>query len=217
MKETIKIEITKKYTTDLDTVITRENVLYLCENMALCALKRMIGYRGDYELRMYYNLVGDIKNKNNINHIFSDSYDLVQTACLFLLNYVGMKLGDTVIDRYNKQVTIRHACYSEIGAAFYKRWNYHKRTCPISYKDAEEDIEYEYIEENTINESQERAKEIVARMNLKEKHKKVLDCYLKGMGVVEISKSLGIAYATVWRHRMLLQKRYIEVTGYQVQ
>ena len=36
---------TKKYTTDLDTVITRENVLYLCENMALCALKRMIGYQ----------------------------------------------------------------------------------------------------------------------------------------------------------------------------
>ena len=214
MKETIKIEIAKKYTTDLDTVITRENVLYLCENMALCALKRMIGYRGDYELRMYYNLVGDIKNKNTINHVFSDSYDLVQTACLFLLDYVGMKLGDIVIDRYNKQVTIRHACYSEIGAAFYKRWDYHKRTYPISYKDTEEDIEC--IEENTINESQERAKAIVARMNLKEKHKKVLDCYLKGMGVVEISKSLGIAYATVWRHRMLLQQRYIEVTGYQV-
>ena len=215
MKEIIKIDVSKTYTTDLDTVITRENVLYLCENMALCALKHMIGYRGDYELRMYYNLVGDIKNKNNINHIFSDSYDLVQTACLFLLNYVGMKLGDTVIDRYNKQVTIRHACYSEIGAAFYKRWNYHKRTYPISYKDAEEDIEF--IEGNTINESQERAKAIVARMNLKEKHKKVLDCYLKGMGVVEISKSLGIAYATVWRHRMLLQQRYIEVTGYQIQ
>ena len=215
MKETIKIEIAKKYTTDLDTVITRENVLYLCENMALCALKRMIGYRGDYELRMYYNLVSDIKNKNNINHIFSDSYDLVQTACLFLLNYVGMKLGDSVIDRYNKQVTIRHACYSEIGVAFYKRWSYHKRTYPISYKDAEKDIEF--IEENSINESQERVDAIVAQMNLKEKHKKVLDCYLKGMGVVEISKSLGIAYATVWRHRMLLQQRYIEVTGYQVQ
>ena len=56
----------------------------------------------------------------------------------------------------------------------------------------------------------------MARMNLKEKHKKVLDCYLKGMGVVEIAKSLGIAYATVWRHRVLLQKKYIEVTGYQV-
>ena len=107
---------------------------------------------------MYYNLVGDIKNKNNINHIFSDSYDLVQTACLFLLNYVGMKLGDTVIDRNNKQVTIRHACYSEIGTAFYKRWNYHKRTYPISYKDAEEEIEF--IEENTVDESQERAKTI---------------------------------------------------------
>ena len=215
MKETIKIDVSKKHTTDLDTVITRENVLYLCENMALCALKRMIGYRGDYELRMYYNLVGDIKGKNNISHTFSDSYDLVQTACLFLLNYVGMKLGDTVVDRYNKQVTIRHACYSEIGAAFYKRWDYHKRTYPISYKDAEEDIES--TQENTVDDSQERADYIVARMNLKEKHKKVLDCYLKGMGVVEISKSLGIAYATVWRHRMLLQQRYIEVTGYQVQ
>ena len=99
MKETIKNDVAKKYTTDLDAVITRENVLYLCENMALCALKHMTGYRGDYELRMYYNLVGDIKGKNNINHIFSDSYYLVQTAYLLLLNYVGMKLGDTVIDR----------------------------------------------------------------------------------------------------------------------
>ena len=110
--------------------------------------------------------------------------------------------------------TIRHACYSEIGAAFYKRWNYHKRTYPISYKDVEEDIEC--IEENTVDESQERANSIVARTNLKEKHKKVLDCYLKGMGAQEVSKSLGIAYATVLRHRMLLQKRYIEVAGYQV-
>ena len=111
--------------------------------------------------------------------------------------------------------TIRHACYSEIGAAFYKRWDYHKRTYPISYKDAEEDIES--TQENTVDESKERTKEILARMNLKEKHRKVLACYLKGMGAQEISKSLGIAYATVWRHRMLLQKRYIEVTGYQVQ
>ena len=142
-------------------------------------MKHMIGYRGDYELRMYYNLVGDIKGKNNINHTFSDSYDLVQTACLFLLNYVGRKLGDTVIARNNKQVTIRHACYSEIGAAFYKRWSYHQRTYPISYKDAEEDIEY--TPENAVAESQERADTIVARMNLKEKHKKVLDCYLRGM------------------------------------
>ena len=215
MKETIKIDVSKKYTTDLDTVITRENVLYLCENMALCALKRMIGYRGDYELRMYYNLVGDIKGKNNINHTFSDSYDLVQTACLFLLNYVGMKLGDTVIDRNNKQVTIRHACYSEIGAAFYKRWSYHQKIYPIIDRDANKDIEF--TSENTVAESQERADDIVARMNLKEKHKKVLDCYLQGMGVVEISKSLGIAYATVWRHRILLQQRYIKVTGYRVQ
>ena len=50
-----------------------------------------------YTDNMYYNLVGDIKGKNNINHTFSDSYDLVQTACLFLLNYLGMKLGDRMI------------------------------------------------------------------------------------------------------------------------
>ncbi|PWM69875.1 MAG: hypothetical protein DBX59_12130 [Bacillota bacterium] len=211
-RKRISNEVLDKYTTDLDTVITRENVLYLCESMALCALKHMSAYRGDYSLRMYYNLVGDIKGKNNISHTFSDSYDLVQTACLFLLEYVGMKLGDKVIDRYNKEVTIRHACYSEIGSAFYKRWNYHKRTYPISYKDAEN--ETVFFEEDTSIENQERADAIVVRMNLKEKHKKVLDCYMQGMGVVEISKSLGIAYATVWRHRMLLQQRYIEVTGY---
>ena len=63
-----------------------------------------------------------------------------------------------------------------------------------------------YFEEDTSAENQERADSIVEQMNLKEKHKKVLDCYLQGLGVVEISKVLGIAYATVWRHRMLLQK-----------
>ena len=100
-----------------------------------------------------------------------------------------------ICEPFNKQVTIRHACYSEIGAAFYKRWNYHQRTYPISYRDTEEDIES--TPENTVDESKKRAEIIVARMNLKEKHKKVLDCYLKGIGVVEIFKSLGIAYATV--------------------
>ena len=130
-------EILDKYTTDLDTVITRENVLYLCESMTLCALKRMVAYRGDYALKMYYNLVGDVKGKNNINHTFSDSYDLVQAACLFLLGYIGRRLGEIITDKYNKQVTIRHACYSEIRSAFYKRFNYHRKTHPINYKNAE--------------------------------------------------------------------------------
>ena len=211
MKEK-RIEFLDKYTTDLDTVITRENVLYLCENMTLCALKRMVAYRGDYALKMYYNLVGDIKGKNNINHTFSDSYDLVQTACIFLLEYASKQLGEIITDKYNKQVTIRHACYSEIGSAFYKTFNYHRKTQPINYKDAEK--ETVYFEEDTSAESQERADAIVEQMYLKDKHKKLLNCYMQGMGVVEISKVLGIAYATVWRHRMLLQQRYIEVTGY---
>lgn len=211
-RKRIKNEILDKYTTDLDTVITRENVLYLCEGMALCALKHMSAYRDDYSLRMYYNLVGDIKGKNNISHTISDSYDLVQTACLFLLEYVGKQLGEIITDKYNKQVTIRHACYSEIGSAFYRIFNYHRKTQPINYKDAEK--ETAFFEEDTSEQSQERADAIVGQMNLKEKHKKVLDCYIQGMGVVEISKSLGIAYATVWRHRMLLQQHYIEVIGY---
>lgn len=63
MKETIKIEIAKKYTTDLDTVITRENVLYLCENMALCALKRKT-----LNLRIFFKGMSD-----TLNHTLKES------------------------------------------------------------------------------------------------------------------------------------------------
>jgi hypothetical protein len=59
-------------TTDLDTVITTENVLYLGENMALCTLKHKRIYRGINFEKLYYDLVRDIHCKSNIDRHISD-------------------------------------------------------------------------------------------------------------------------------------------------
>jgi hypothetical protein len=111
-----------KFTTDLDTVITAENVQYLGENMALCTLKHKRIYRGINFEKLYYDLVRDIHCKNNIDRHISDGYDFAQTAICFLCEYIGLPLGTVITDRLNHRVTIRHACYSLLCNMMYRKY-----------------------------------------------------------------------------------------------
>ena len=43
---------------------------------------------------MYADLYGDIKHKNELGYMLSDSYDLVQEGALFLCEHYGKHLND---------------------------------------------------------------------------------------------------------------------------
>ena len=85
--------------------ITQNNVLEMAELIAFMELRFQIGYLGSRAQKMYADLYGDIKHKNELGYMLSDSYDLVQEGALYLCDHYGRHLND-VIPWCNRRVTL---------------------------------------------------------------------------------------------------------------
>ena len=182
--------------TDLDVVITPENVQEMGEKIAICALKHFLPYRKVE--KYYFGLIRDSKRFKDVEQNISDGYDFAQAAICFLCEHMGHRLGDTVMGKYKKPVTIRHACYSVVGSMVHKLYlmqiNTRGELCTDTVKVSEP------FEEDKI----------IRKMHLTKKQKATLNCYLKGMGVCEIARLLCVNNTTVWRSRLILQRKYNE-------
>ena len=194
----------------LDTVITVDNIVEIGEKLTVGSFKMLVGYRGEVALRLYKMLLKDLYCKFNPDYVVTEAYDYVQIACLYLCEHMGQKLGDIVTDRRNIKVDIKHACCSEVGHWFYKNYTEHRHRAPLPAKHPS--VTIEQIEEKNSEEYYVKVDEIVSKMNLKPRTNDVLECYINGMGVCEISRTLNIGISTVWRHRKLLKKKYLEAT-----
>lgn len=64
--------------------ISQNNVLEMAELIAFMELRFQIGYSGSRAQKMYADLYADIKHKNELGYMLSDSYDLVQEGALYL-------------------------------------------------------------------------------------------------------------------------------------
>ena len=80
----------------LKETISQNNVLAMAEQLAMYETRFFIGYMGSRMQKIYADLCVDIRLKNDINHTFSDSYDLVQECVLFLCNHYGKRLNDVL-------------------------------------------------------------------------------------------------------------------------
>ena len=67
----------------------------------------------------------------------------------------------------------------------------------------------EPFEEDTTEQCYKTVEKIIRKMHLTKKQKATLECYLKGMG--EIARLLCVNNTTVWRSRLILQRKYNEV------
>ena len=76
--------------------ISKNNVLAMAEQLAMYETRFLIGYMDSRMQKIYADLCIDIKRKNDINHTFSDGYDLVQECALFLCNHYGKRLNDVL-------------------------------------------------------------------------------------------------------------------------
>ena len=81
-----------------EEIISPDNVMRMGELLALQSLKFMCGHKHLH--RMYANLARDIDYKDIPGYVLTDSYDLAQSAALFLLDYMGKSVYDTCIDKY---------------------------------------------------------------------------------------------------------------------
>ena len=91
--------------------ITQNNVLEMAELIAFMELRFQIGYLGSRAQKMYADLYGDIKHKNELGYMLSDSYDLVQEGALYLCDHYGKHLNDVIgYSKKGKPITIEIAC-----------------------------------------------------------------------------------------------------------
>ena len=91
--------------------ISENNVLAMAEQLAMYETRFLIGYMGSRMQKIFADLCVDIRCKNDVNHTFSDSYDLVQECTLFLCNHYGKRLNDVLThDKNGKALTVKIAC-----------------------------------------------------------------------------------------------------------
>lgn len=85
----------------LDFSVMKEEILqnYVLEKAELISFMELrfpIGYLGRRAQKMYADLYADIKHKNELGYLFSDSYDLIQEGELYLCKHYGKHLNDVI-------------------------------------------------------------------------------------------------------------------------
>lgn len=187
--------------------ITENNVLAMAEQLAMYETSFLIGYMGSRMQKMHADLCVDIKRKNDINHTFSDSYDLVQEGALFLCNHYGKRLNDVfAYDKKGKAITVKIACIRTMSKLITRRTSDNYRSVsldaltPVSEPSCE--IEETVVKDYTIYDS------IVDSLNLTDNMRIALECRQNGLSYPQIAAILERAQSTVFEYFIKMRQRY---------
>jgi len=159
-----------------DQEITKDNVMYLGEGIAVSALKTYMIYSNRDLYRLYKDLLHNIGKELKLTEHFTDGYDLAQEATCFLCEYIGHKLGDEYITKTGKIINIARAALRHIERLLERKYGYR-------YYEVSIDIcEYRLVEliEQELTDFT-AYDEIIEKSNINEKELDVLNCYMSGM------------------------------------
>ena len=205
----------KKHIKDYDVfkeTISENNVLAMAEQLAMYETRFLIGYMGGRMQKIYADLCVDIKRKKDINHTYSDSYDLVQECALFLCNHYGRRLNDILTyDKKGKAITVKIACIRAMSKLITRKTiDYYRSVSldaltPVSEPSCE--IEEDVVKDYTAYES------IVDSLNLTNNMRIALECRQSGLSYPEIAAVLDRAQSTVFEYFIKMRQRYTAIYG----
>ena len=188
----------------LSEIISFENVQQMGEMIALKTLRGRYAY-ARYALEwLYVGLVKDLNRSNDSHHVFSDAYDLVQTAVCFLCEFIGKSLNDIYTVKNGQEITIKKATYLLVGRNIDRIRRHIVRACDIIDYTEEFSIEIDHYQEKDYTTVDNK----IESLGLKPRDRAVLDCYMAGMTCNEIAEFLNIDRITVWRRRTRAQVKY---------
>ena len=205
MKEVKK----KKGILDENTVITLENIEKLSQCFALCALKgiKKYAYSATPKVeRLQNQLKQDICYHKKLDN-YSDAYDLVQEASLFLCKFIGHKLGELCKDSKSKSGKIdnlKNACIRVLQAYLRKELKFHNNI-------VDENECFELIDDRPIlNEKPDytKVKEILSKIIQNKLEYQIFEYYYNGVEPKLIAEFLGISVDRVYRRRRKFKDRY---------
>ena len=188
----------------LSEIISFENVQQMGEMIALKTLRGRYAYARQTLELLYVGFVKDLNRSNDSHHVFSDAYDLAQTAICFLCEFVGKSLNDVYMIKNGQEITIKKATYLLVGRTIDRMRRYMSRSRDINDYTEELSVEIDHYEEKDYTEVDNK----IELLNLKPRDLAVLDCYMAGMTCNEIAEFLDIDRITVWRRRTRAQVKY---------
>jgi len=192
--------------------ISENNVLAMAEQLTMYETRFLICYMGSSIQKIYADLCVDIKRKNDINHTYSDSYDLVQECALFLCNHYGKQLNDVLThDKKGKAITVKIACVRAMSKLITRKTSYYFRSVSLdaltSVSEQPCEIEEDVIKDYTAYDS------IVESLNLTDNMRIALECRQNGLSYPEIAAILERAQSTVFEYFIKMRQRYVTIYG----
>lgn len=190
--------------------ICSDNIQRISELIALIETKKLINFFGYPMLVLHKRLCNDVDFKTNIEHQFSDGYDIVQTVALLLCEHYGEHLDNTCyINKRGKRITVRILCNRAVGKIVNRKMRNGREksieAMPIYKQPRTEtiDVEKDYAE----------ADRIVASLDLDETMTTALECRMSGMSYPEIGRIIGRSQSTVWEYCRIIKQKYTAVYG----
>jgi len=192
--------------------ISQINVLAMAEQLAMYETRFLIGYMGSRMQKIYSDLCADIKRKNDINHTYSDSYDLVQECALFLCNHYGRRLNDVLThDKKGKAITVKIACIRAMSKLITRKTSDYYRSVRLesltSVNEPSCEIEEDIVKDYTVYDS------IIDSLNLTDNMRIALECRQNGLSYPEIAAILERAQSTVYEYFIKMRQRYVAIYG----
>ncbi len=192
--------------------ISQNNVLEMAELIAFTELRFQIGYLGSRAQKMYADLYGDIKHKNELCYMLSDSYDLVQEGALYLCENYGKYLSDIIsYSKKGKPITIEIACIRKMMKLINRKTSDYHRSVSLEALTPVSEPSYEIKEE--IAQDYTLYEKIVSSLNLTENMRIALECRQNGLSYPEIGRVLSRAQSTVFEYFIKMRKRYTTIYG----
>lgn len=186
----VRIVARKKRIMDDDVVITQDNIQRIGEIIAVATIKTVMCRSGKNLYWLYDGLIQDCKRKADVNHTYSDGYDIAQTAMLFLCEHIGKQLGDTYITARGKVITIKQACFRYVDKYLDKQYTRHlAHTTAIDESTTASTTTFIGDESNNDYTSVDT---IIETMHLTPTEYETLSAYMSGLSHIEIAQSIGI-------------------------
>ena len=192
--------------------ISQNNVLEMAELIAFMELRFQICYQGSRMQRMYADLYADIKHKNELGYMLSDSYDLVQEGALYLCENYGKHLNEVIgYSKKGKPITIEIACIRKMMKLINLKTRDYYRSVSLDALTPVSEPSYEIKEE--VSQDYTLYEKIVSSLNLTENMRIALECRQNGLSYPEIGRVLSRAQATVYEYFIKMRKRYTAIYG----
>ena len=199
----------KKGILDDNTVITLRNIEKLSQCFAQFALKsiKKYAYSATPKVERLQSLLRqDIYYHKKID-TYSDAYDLVQEASLFLCKFIGHKLGELCKSSKSKSGKIdnlKNACLRVLQVYLRKELKFSNNTV-----DEEECLELTsdkpIIEDKT---DYTKVKEIISKIIQSKLEYQILEYYYNGVKPKLIAEFLNISVDKVYKQRRRFKDRY---------